>query len=137
MQSNLSRGPDLLEPHILRSLSDIKVVSIHTSCAGCHCVVLDIDGTAWLFGRNEKSALGVSGDAISENSPIRLTAQKLGAPKGTRFVNAACGRNHTLLVGSEGQLWTAGANHMGQVSESEASYGAVIQADERLYKSEW
>ncbi|KAI8985752.1 regulator of chromosome condensation 1/beta-lactamase-inhibitor protein II [Trametes punicea] len=108
-------SPDLLEPHILRSLSNIKAVSIHTSCAGCHCVVLDIDGVAWLFGRNDKSCLGVSGvDAISENSPRRLTAQDLGEAKGTRLVYAACGRNHTLLVGSEGQLWSAGANHAGQ-----------------------
>ncbi|KAM5532222.1 hypothetical protein V8D89_014122 [Ganoderma adspersum] len=106
---------DLLEPHILRSLSNIKAVSIHTSCVGCHCVVLDIDGTAWMFGRNDKSCMGVAGvDEISENEPRRLTAQELGAPKATRFVHAACGRNHTLLVGSEGQLWTAGQNHAGQ-----------------------
>ncbi|CAL1714552.1 unnamed protein product [Somion occarium] len=107
-------GPDLLEPHILRSLGNIKVTSIHTSCAGCHCVALDVDGTAWLFGRNERSALGASGDAVSENAPLRLTAQDLGAPKGTTFVDAACGRSHTILVGSNGQFWAAGDNKMGQ-----------------------
>ncbi|GBE86634.1 predicted protein [Sparassis crispa] len=108
-------GPDLLEPHILRSLSNVKVVSIHTSCVGCHVVALDIDGVAWLFGRNERSALAVAGvDVISENEPLRLTPHELGAPKGTRFVYAGCGKNHTLLVGSDGQLWTAGANNMGQ-----------------------
>lgn len=112
-----SSGPDLLEPHILRSLSNIKATSIYTSCVGCHVVVLDIEGVAWLFGRNERSALGVVGvESISENAPRRLTAQELGAPKGTRFVHAACGKNHTLLVGSGGQLWTAGANQAGQVS---------------------
>ena len=124
--SNLAhpRSTDLLEPHILRSLSNIKAVSIHTSCAGCHCVVLDIDGVAWMFGRNDKSCMGVSGvDAISENEPRRLTAQELGAPKGTRFVHAACGRNHTLLVGSDGQLWSAGQNHAGQASQS--IWGAI------------
>ena len=72
-----------------------------------------------MFGRNDKSCMGVSGvDAISENEPRRLTAQELGAPKGTRFVHAACGRNHTLLVGSDGQLWSAGQNHAGQASQS-------------------
>ncbi|KAI0718012.1 RCC1/BLIP-II [Cerioporus squamosus] len=106
---------DLPEPHILRSLSNIQAVSIHTSCAGCHCVVLDVDGVAWMFGRNDKSCLGVTGvDAISENEPRRVTPQDVGAPKDTRFVHAACGRNHTLLVGSDGQLWSAGANHAGQ-----------------------
>ncbi|KAH9926935.1 RCC1/BLIP-II [Fomitopsis serialis] len=114
-QEPTSVGPDLLEPHILRSLSNVKVASIHTSCAGCFVVMLDADGAAWLFGRNDRGALGVAGvEVISENAPMRLTAQELGAPKGTRFVHAACGRNHTLLVGSGGQLWTAGANQLGQ-----------------------
>ncbi|TFK37496.1 regulator of chromosome condensation 1/beta-lactamase-inhibitor protein II [Crucibulum laeve] len=108
-------NPDLLEPHILRSLGNVKAVSVHTSCCGCHFVVLDIDGTAWLFGRNGSSALGVSGEEyISENAPRAVKPTDLGAPKGTKFVHAACGRNHTLLVGSDGGLWTAGANNLGQ-----------------------
>ncbi|KAI0923703.1 hypothetical protein AcV5_009178 [Taiwanofungus camphoratus] len=114
-QELINPGPDLLEPHILRSLSNVKVASIHTSCVGCHVVALDVDGVAWLFGRNERAALGVAGiQAISENAPRRLTAQELGAQKGTRFIHAACGRGHTLLVGSGGQLWSAGVNNMGQ-----------------------
>ena len=44
-----------------------------------------------------------------------VKASDLGASKTVRFVEAACGRNHTLLVGSDGSLWTAGANNLGQV----------------------
>ncbi|KAJ7746825.1 regulator of chromosome condensation 1/beta-lactamase-inhibitor protein II [Mycena maculata] len=112
-------GPDLLEPHILRSLSNIKAVSVHTSAHACHSVVLDIDGVAWLFGRNGSCALGVPNtvDAISENAPRRLTAAELGAPAGTQFVHAACGRNHTLLVASDGSLWSAGINTLGQCGQ--------------------
>ncbi|EPQ56793.1 hypothetical protein GLOTRDRAFT_92642 [Gloeophyllum trabeum ATCC 11539] len=109
--------PDLLEPHILRSLSNVKAVSVHTSCAGCHCIVLDIDGAAWTFGRNERAAQGLTGvDYVWENEPRHLKPSELGAPGGTRFVSAACGRNHSLLVGSGGQLWTAGWNNLGQSS---------------------
>ncbi|EPT01146.1 hypothetical protein FOMPIDRAFT_1121068, partial [Fomitopsis schrenkii] len=108
-------GPDLLEPHILRSLSNVRITAVYASCTGCQVVAMDVDGAAWLFGRNDKGALGVPGvDAISENAPVRLTARELGAPKGTRFVHAACGRSHTILVGSGGQLWSAGANPLGQ-----------------------
>lgn len=79
-------------------------------------MAIDVDGAAWLFGRNDKGALGVPGvDAISENAPVRLTARELGASKGTRFVHAAGGRSHTLLVGSGGQVWSAGGNPLGQV----------------------
>ncbi|KAF7431201.1 hypothetical protein PC9H_006922 [Pleurotus ostreatus] len=111
--------PDLLEPHILRSLSNVKAVSVHTSCCGCHCVVLDTEGDAWLFGRNGFSALGVTGvDAVSESAPRRVKASELGGTKETKFVHAACGRNHTLLVGSEGQVWSAGANNVGQCGQT-------------------
>lgn len=118
-----SSGPDLLEPHILRSLSNIKITSIHTSCAGCHVVCIDTDGAAWLFGRNEKSSLGNLTEGgedlyVSENAPAKLTPQMLGAAKGVGFVHAAVGKNHTLLVGSNGQFWSAGANQAGQVSSS-------------------
>ncbi|KAI0290568.1 regulator of chromosome condensation 1/beta-lactamase-inhibitor protein II [Russula brevipes] len=110
-----SDHPDLLEPHILRSLSNVKAVSVHTSCAGCHTIVLDVEGTAWLFGRNQPAALGVPGvDAISENAPRLLRATDLGAPPGTKFVSAACGRSHSVLVGSHGRVWTAGLNSLGQ-----------------------
>lgn len=110
------RNPDLLEPHILRSLANVKITSVHTSCAGCHFVAIDIDGYAWLFGRNGFSCLGVSGEEyISENAPRMVKASDLGAPKGTKFVHAACGRNHTLLVGSDGSVWSAGVNNLGQV----------------------
>jgi alpha-tubulin suppressor-like RCC1 family protein len=78
--------------------------------------VLDVDGAVWLFGRNAPTALGIPDvDFVSENAPQRLKATDLGAAKGTIFVSAACGRNHSLLVGSDGELWTAGVNNLGQV----------------------
>ncbi|PPQ97999.1 hypothetical protein CVT26_003061 [Gymnopilus dilepis] len=114
-----SENPDLLEPYLLRSLLNVKSVSVHTSCAGCHFVVLDIDGQAWLFGRNGYSALGVpDAEYVSENAPRLVKATDLGAPKGTKFVHAACGRNHTILVGSDGSVWTAGQNNLGQCGQS-------------------
>lgn len=111
------RNPDLLEPHLLRALLNVKSVSVHASCSGCHFVALDIEGNAWLFGRNGFSALGVpTVEYISENAPRLVKPSDLGAPGGTRFVHAACGRNHTLLVGSDGTVWAAGQNNFGQVA---------------------
>lgn len=40
----------------------------------------------------------------------------LGAPRGVVFVHAATGRAHSLLVGSNGDVWSAGTNQHGQVS---------------------
>lgn len=79
--------------------------------------MLDVEGIAYLFGRNERSALGVGKEeVISENAPEILKATDLGAVEGTKFVGAACGRNHSLLIGSDGRVWSAGKNDLGQVS---------------------
>lgn len=70
-----------------------------------------------MFGRNAPCALGVAGvDFISENTPRRVLATELGAKNGVKFVYAACGRSHALLVDSAGNVWSAGANNLGQVS---------------------
>ena len=61
--------------------------------------------------------MGVVGvDEVSENAPRHLTPQHLKAAKGTKFVHAACGRGHSLLVGSGGELWSVGTDTLGQVS---------------------
>lgn len=52
---------------------------------------------------------------VSEQTPRRITPQMLGAPRGVTFVHAGLGRAHTLLVGSNGEVWTAGTNAYGQV----------------------
>ncbi|SJL16851.1 related to SRM1  len=111
-------GEDLLEPHILRSLSTIRVVSIHTSCSAVHFVAIDVDGAAWLFGRNGSSCLGLGGgvDSVSEEEPLRITVEDLGGDG--KWVHAACGRNHTLLVASDGTVWTGGTNMLGQCGHS-------------------
>ncbi|THG93459.1 hypothetical protein EW145_g8369, partial [Phellinidium pouzarii] len=86
-------------------------------------------GDAWLFGRNAPAALGkpIRGESrdpalvpgvVSENAPRRVTPQMLGAPAGVVFVHAAVGRAHTLLVASNGDVWTAGANTLGQCGHS-------------------
>lgn len=117
MEGVEAENPDLLEPHILRSLGNVRAVSVHTSCCSCHNVVIDADGAAWLFGRNGHGQLGTTGAAVSENAPRRLTPGELGASPRARFIHAACGRHHTLLVADEGQVWAAGANTLGQCGQ--------------------
>ncbi|KAL0571375.1 hypothetical protein V5O48_010591 [Marasmius crinis-equi] len=110
-----SDHPDLPEPHILRSLGSIRIKAIHTSCHACHFICISTDGDAFLFGRNTFGCLGVKGvPYISENAPMRLRVSDLGGPKNATFVHAAAGRNHTLLVSSDGNVWAAGLNTLGQ-----------------------
>jgi alpha-tubulin suppressor-like RCC1 family protein len=112
------RSPDLAEPHILRSLANVPAISVHTSHSGCHAVVLDKWGTAYLFGRNASSCLGVPSTThavISEQEPRTLRPAQVGAANNAKFVSAACGRSHTLLITDEGEVYCAGNNTLGQV----------------------
>lgn len=112
-------SPDLPYAHILRSLANVPIVSIHTSHSGCHVVALDKWGTAYLFGRNASSCLGLpfsTTPVISEQEPRSLRPAHVGAPATAKFVSAACGRAHTLLITDGGDVYTAGINSLGQVS---------------------
>uniref|UniRef100_A0A0W0FCX5 PHD-type domain-containing protein n=1 Tax=Moniliophthora roreri TaxID=221103 RepID=A0A0W0FCX5_MONRR len=96
--------PDLPEPHILRSLGNVKARSIHTSCSGCHFVVLDTGGAAYLFGRNTFSSLGLDPshyECVSENAPMKLLPTELGASTKT----------------NDGNVWAAGDNRFGQCGQ--------------------
>lgn len=69
---------------------------------------------------------------MSENAPKKLTPQEVGASKGVKFVNAACGRSHTVLVGSDGQVWTSGVNNSGQVFMSETPKLPAVETNSLL-----
>jgi hypothetical protein len=122
--SSIRISPDLMSPHLLRSLRTVKVVSVHTSSHSSHVVAIDINGIAHLWGRASNAALGLPMvAAVWEESPLKISPQDLGATRGTKFVHAATGRSHTLLVGSDGSIWSAGGNSSGQVSSN--SYKAL------------
>lgn len=109
-----------MSPHLLRALRTVKVVSVHTSSHSSHAVAIDIYGIAHLWGRASNAALGLpTVAAVWEESPLKISPQDLGAAPGTKFIHAATGRSHTLLVGSDGTCWSAGGNSSGQVSSSD------------------
>ncbi|ORY33394.1 regulator of chromosome condensation 1/beta-lactamase-inhibitor protein II [Naematelia encephala] len=109
------RGPassgDLLEPHTLRSLVNIKCTKLITGPAANYAIVIDIFGSAHIFG---KSPLGL----FSELSPHRVTCASVGLPKGAKWIAGAAARSHCLLVDDQGGVWGAGNNAVGQLGLS-------------------
>lgn len=117
---------DLESPHILRSLSNVRVVSIHSAPTASHFVCIDIEGGAWLFGRNEASNLGSTSASgaggakegfVLATCPRYLTPERLGhdGDPTARFTSAIVGRSFTLLITSDGALYAAGDNKHGQL----------------------
>ncbi|CED84407.1 Uncharacterized conserved protein, contains RCC1 domain [Phaffia rhodozyma] len=57
-EGKIDLRPNLMGPHILRSLCNVQVQSVHSSPSGSHFICIDTIGHAHLFGRNSPSALG-------------------------------------------------------------------------------
>ncbi|KAI5454507.1 hypothetical protein NCC49_003405 [Naganishia albida] len=109
---------DLLSPHIVRALSNIKIVKLWSGCTALHVVCIDVYGNAHFIGRNTFGCFGISSAVLPQTPPdfaYKVSAKFLpGATATTRIIQAACARHHTVLVGSEGQVWVAGKNDVGQ-----------------------
>ncbi|EPQ26652.1 uncharacterized protein PFL1_05632 [Pseudozyma flocculosa PF-1] len=118
--------PDLQGPHILRSVSNVRMSRVHTSHSSCHAVLVSVDGDAYIIGRNEQGQCGLStknlpnqpsGPAIWDTVKLgRAThfAPPLPADQKGDIVYAATGRSHTILVTAAGSVYATGLNSSGQ-----------------------
>jgi hypothetical protein len=93
----LGRGPPV---SVFTAIdTSFRVTKAVTGPTSCHSVIISARGHAWVFGRNEKGQLG-NKTKISQEFPIKVTSvqenrQALGDRK---IIDAATGRNHTLLL---------------------------------------
>ncbi|XP_071451765.1 protein RCC2 homolog [Hetaerina americana] len=101
-------GRNLWVPHKFGPLSGVKIRFVATGNTCAHNVAVTEDGRLLSWGRNEKGQLG-HGDAIRRDTPEEIVALKDEV-----IVNAACGRNHTLLLTDQGVVYGCGDNKMGQ-----------------------
>lgn len=76
-------------------------------CSFAHCADA---GNAYTFGRNDKGQLG-DGSFKSRSQPLKV-------PVAAKFVHAATGRNHTLLVTEDGQVYSTGENKACQLGHA-------------------
>ncbi|GAK66247.1 RCC1/BLIP-II [Moesziomyces antarcticus] len=126
--------PDLPAPHILRSVSNVRMKRIFSSHSSCHAVLLSVDGDVYIIGRNEHGQCGLpirpvpgsskpSGvavwDAYMLDAATDFSPALPSGPKG-HIVAAACGRSHTLLITAGGSVYSAGLNTSGQCGHPES-----------------
>ncbi|XP_068441126.1 E3 ISG15--protein ligase HERC5-like isoform X2 [Clinocottus analis] len=78
------------------------------SCGEAHSAVLTQDGQVLTFGEGRYGQLGHNS---STNEVIPRLVDGLGGPAS----QISCGRRHTLVLGSSGQLWAFGNGAKGQI----------------------
>ncbi len=91
-----------------RILPGIGITRVFTSCNACHSIALDASGQAYGWGRNDQSQLTSS---LAANVAVPTLIE--GLSKYT-IVSAALGKQHTLVLTSEGTVLAVGFNKMGQ-----------------------
>eukprot|EP00882_Tetradesmus_deserticola_P033115 GHRQ01037798.1.p1 GENE.GHRQ01037798.1~~GHRQ01037798.1.p1 ORF type:complete len:215 (+),score=78.28 GHRQ01037798.1:166-810(+) len=101
--------PNLIEPHRLKSLLDVKVAFIAAGSSAAHCIVGDVNGVCYTWGRNEHGQLG-HGDLLQRNTPTAVAGLQ-----GQHVVAACGGKHHTVVVTREGQSFGFGLNSQGQL----------------------
>lgn len=87
------------------------IVSASLSTRGQQTVFVTPDGAVWGVGLNANGTLG-DGTFVSRLGPVRF--QTVSGPF-TGAVDVACGNDHTAVLKSDGTVWTAGLNFIGQL----------------------
>ena len=84
--------------------------------AGCqHTLVLKRDGNVWAAGKNSFGQLGY-GSTRSSNSMRMVTHTVMHKSTGG-LVAIAAGMDHSIVLGQDGSVWTAGRNNYGQLGD--------------------
>ncbi len=95
-----------------QALADVDISAVATGCTSVHFFAIAADGRVFGWGRNEKGQLGL-GHAKDRKCPTLIEGLE-----DKRVVSAATGRNHTLLLTDEGEVFACGDNRSGQCAGS-------------------
>ncbi|PHT56986.1 hypothetical protein CQW23_05472 [Capsicum baccatum] len=87
------------------------------------CVNLANKSAIYVWGYNQSGQTGRRGKEGSLRIPKQLPPELFGCPAAgnSRWLDIACGREHTAAVASDGSLFTWGANEFGQLGDGTES----------------
>ena len=73
-----------------------------------HTAAIKIDGTLWLWGRNNSGYLGID-DTANRSSPVQTISG------GTNWKQVSAGSDHTAAIKTDGTLWVWGSGLYGKL----------------------
>eukprot|EP01124_Arcella_intermedia_P035114 TRINITY_DN8862_c0_g2_i1.p1 TRINITY_DN8862_c0_g2~~TRINITY_DN8862_c0_g2_i1.p1 ORF type:complete len:245 (-),score=69.91 TRINITY_DN8862_c0_g2_i1:100-774(-) len=94
---------------------------IDFSCGGYHVVALSKEGDLYCWGHNGQGQLG-SGDVNQIYVP---KPTKVGFCFPAKIVKISCGRNHSMVILSDGSLFCWGDNSYGQLGVGNVEVGCL------------
>jgi alpha-tubulin suppressor-like RCC1 family protein len=117
---------DQLIPIKVNGFNDEKVVMI--SCGYCHSMALTESGRVFVWGSNSKGQLGLRNidkydkyaKSLLRTSSVLFLNQNLEYDNSMRKIS--CGKYHSLLLSSNGEIYWFGWNGIGDKKQSKNYY---------------
>ncbi|XP_077584361.1 alsin-like [Stigmatopora nigra] len=88
---------------------------VHVACGGFHCGAVSEQGIVYMWGENTAGQCGPneadedSNLTVAEPSPLPVVDGEVVPPVNVRIVDLACGREHSLALSSQNELWAWGS----------------------------
>ncbi|XP_047193094.1 alsin-like isoform X1 [Scophthalmus maximus] len=103
----------LSAPVLEESLLGKTVVRV--AAGGFHCGALSEQGSIYMWGENTAGQCGqtergtATNITVSDPSPVSVVDSEAAPPAVVRVVDLACGREHSLALSSQNELWAWGS----------------------------
>nr|XP_020470120.1 alsin-like [Monopterus albus] len=98
---------------------------VRVAAGGFHCGALSEQGGVYMWGENTAGQCGpaeggtVTNMTVSEPYPVSVVDSEVIPPAVVRVVDLACGREHSLALSSQNELWAWGSGcQLGLVTNS-------------------
>ncbi|KAM9710020.1 alsin-like isoform 2-T2 [Menidia menidia] len=106
-------------------VSLVGKMMVRVAAGGFHCGALSEQGSVYMWGENTAGQCGVSergtltNITVSEPTPINVVDSEAVPPVVVRIVDLACGREHSLALSAQNELWAWGSGcQLGLVTNS-------------------
>uniref|UniRef100_A0AAQ6IC89 Alsin Rho guanine nucleotide exchange factor ALS2 a n=1 Tax=Anabas testudineus TaxID=64144 RepID=A0AAQ6IC89_ANATE len=92
----------------LLEVSLLGKMVIRVAAGGFHCGALIEHGSVYMWGENTAGQCGLT-ERVSEPSAVSVVDSEVVPPAVVRVVDLACGREHSLALSSQNELWAWGS----------------------------
>ncbi|KAK7904906.1 hypothetical protein WMY93_017513 [Mugilogobius chulae] len=98
----------LAAPVLEVSLQGRAVVRV--TAGGFHCGAVTAQGSVYMWGENTAGQCGLGSDiTVPEPSLLTVVDSEVVPPAAVRVIDVACGREHSLALSAQNELWAWGS----------------------------
>lgn len=109
-------------PTIVNSIFHENIV--YLECGGYHNAAINKDGEVWVWGRGDVNQLGISMSKLVKDDvgyvALRPLKLKEFSRQGVKIKSVACGEAHSLMLDSDGKVYSFGWDEDGQLGIDES-----------------